>query len=196
MTTAAPPTTPPTTPAWEQYLGWKSHTNDTFGFGSLLLWRTGGFYELYRADAVRAADALGTEATTTDVGRETVAVLALSLHSAEGHIATLAGAGFVVVTCVPNPPDTCPRTGLVARTLSSVSGRSSVPPHLDGTGPLAATQGRDRLETRVAPRWAWEVLDETLALDAESGHIDGPVRDSIARAVAAVRTVEVGGERE
>ena len=196
MTTTATSSLPPPLPAWEQYLGWKSHTNDTFGFGSLLLWRTGGFYELYRADAVRAADALGTEATTTDVGRETVAVLALSLHSAEGHIATLAGAGFVVVTCVPNPPDTCPRTGLVARTLSSVSGRSSVPPHLDGTGPLAATQGRDRLETRVAPRWAWEVLDETLALDAESGHIDGPVRDSIARAVAAVRTVEVGGERE
>ena len=41
----------------------------------------------------------------------------------------------------------------------------------------------------AAPRWAWDILDDTLALDAESGAFDMAVRADIARALDAVKTV-------
>lgn len=39
---------------------------------------------------------------------------------------------------------------------------------------------------RSAPRWAWEIIDETLALDAKSGAFDFDLRQRIADATTAM----------
>ena len=40
--------------------------------------------------------------------------------------------------------------------------------------------------TRCAPRWAWEVIDETLACDVEAGNFDPDLRAAIACSLAAM----------
>jgi hypothetical protein len=45
---------------------------------------------------------------------------------------------------------------------------------------------RDTRTTRTAPRWAWDIIDETLELDQESIACDRPLREKIGRAYAAM----------
>jgi len=40
--------------------------------------------------------------------------------------------------------------------------------------------------SRSAPRWAWEMIDETLAMDAQSKAFDANLRQSIGEANAAM----------
>ncbi len=51
----------------------------------------------------------------------------------------------------------------------------------------------DELVYRIAPAWAWTIIDETLALDARSAAFDGELRARIAEAVAAVVDASAGG---
>jgi hypothetical protein len=44
----------------------------------------------------------------------------------------------------------------------------------------------DELITRSAPQWAWDVIDETLAMDAQSSAFDPELRDEIDAALAAM----------
>lgn len=44
----------------------------------------------------------------------------------------------------------------------------------------------DRVVTRSAPRWAWEIIDETLSMDAQSKAFDKNLRQDIAMALEAV----------
>lgn len=37
----------------------------------------------------------------------------------------------------------------------------------------------DQIVTREAPRWAWEIIDETLFMDAQSKAFDSTLRDDI-----------------
>ena len=46
-----------------------------------------------------------------------------------------------------------------------------------------ATNEENEVVTRSAPRWAWDLIDETLALDAESSLFDQPLRDQIKEAM-------------
>lgn len=39
---------------------------------------------------------------------------------------------------------------------------------------------------RLAPRWAWEIIDETLGMDACSKAFDAGLRESIRKAMAAM----------
>ena len=41
----------------------------------------------------------------------------------------------------------------------------------------------DEVVTRSAPRWAWEVIDETLEMDANSSAFDKELREQIALAL-------------
>ena len=54
---------------------------------------------------------------------------------------------------------------------------------------LPDIQSPSDIVLRAAPRWAWDILDETLALDAESGAFSADLRADIARALDAVKTV-------
>lgn len=44
----------------------------------------------------------------------------------------------------------------------------------------------DEMVSRCAPRWAWEVIDETLALDQRSSSFDADLRASIEQATTAM----------
>lgn len=49
----------------------------------------------------------------------------------------------------------------------------------------------NELVDRSAPRWAWDIIDETLAMDAESKAFDASLRASIAAAnLAMIRASE------
>lgn len=41
--------------------------------------------------------------------------------------------------------------------------------------------------TRQAPAWAWDIIDETLAIDAQSRAFDPHLRNAIGDALAAMR---------
>jgi hypothetical protein len=41
--------------------------------------------------------------------------------------------------------------------------------------------------TRQAPAWAWDIIDETLAMDAQSRAFDRALRDDIKRALEAMK---------
>lgn len=44
----------------------------------------------------------------------------------------------------------------------------------------------NEIVTRSAPRWAWDTIDETLALDAHSPAFDPKLREAIAGALEAM----------
>ncbi len=44
----------------------------------------------------------------------------------------------------------------------------------------------DEIVVRVAPRWAWEIIDETLAMDANSKAFGRELRDQISDAYDAM----------
>ena len=44
----------------------------------------------------------------------------------------------------------------------------------------------DEIVVRQAPRWAWDLIDETLALDASSSSFDGELRADIRNALNAM----------
>lgn len=46
---------------------------------------------------------------------------------------------------------------------------------------------RDTITTRTAPRWAWDIIDQTLELDQESAACTPDLRADIGRAYAAMR---------
>ena len=46
---------------------------------------------------------------------------------------------------------------------------------------------QSEIVSRAAPRWAWEVIDETLAADERSGAFDPALRKQIAEATEAMR---------
>ena len=61
------------------------------------------------------------------------------------------------------------------------------------TGPVAffaahdaVTADEDEIVYRSAPRWAWEIMDETLAMDATSKAFDQSLRESISAATKAM----------
>ena len=60
---------------------------------------------------------------------------------------------------------------------------------VDAPKPVALL-GFDRPEdapvTRSAPQWAWDIIDQTLALDAQSGAFSRDLREDIARAIEAM----------
>ena len=45
---------------------------------------------------------------------------------------------------------------------------------------------QDRIVDRSAPRWAWDIIDETLALDASSGAFDSALRSDIRDAIESM----------
>ena len=49
----------------------------------------------------------------------------------------------------------------------------------------AAAVDADRV-TRTAPQWAWDIIDQTLALDSQSGAFSLDLREDIARALDAM----------
>jgi hypothetical protein len=44
-----------------------------------------------------------------------------------------------------------------------------------------------KIVTRAAPKWAWDILDETLLCDMESSAFDRDLKDQIAQAFEAMR---------
>jgi hypothetical protein len=50
------------------------------------------------------------------------------------------------------------------------------------------------LVTRSAPAWAWEVIDETLAMDAQSSAFDPDLREKIGKALEAMIDASEAGE--
>lgn len=44
----------------------------------------------------------------------------------------------------------------------------------------------DEVITRSAPRWAWDLIDETLAMDAKSRAFSQELREEISRAHSAI----------
>lgn len=44
----------------------------------------------------------------------------------------------------------------------------------------------NEIVTRSAPRWAWELIDETLAMDAQSSGFDAQLREQIGLAIIAL----------
>ena len=51
---------------------------------------------------------------------------------------------------------------------------------------LTRTWRQREIVTRSAPRWAWDVIDETLAMDAKAGNFDPGLRRQIEEAFAAM----------
>lgn len=45
----------------------------------------------------------------------------------------------------------------------------------------------DEIVDRSAPRWAWEIIDETLDMDAVSSAFSGDLREGIRRALMAMQ---------
>ena len=57
----------------------------------------------------------------------------------------------------------------------------------DGECPdCADTSYMDEIVCRSAPRWAWEIIDETLAMDAQSKAFDAELRLSIGAAITGM----------
>jgi hypothetical protein len=54
----------------------------------------------------------------------------------------------------------------------------------DGLCPSHADRGE--IVSRAAPAWAWELIDETLAMDAQSKAFDEDTRKAVGRALAAM----------
>ena len=48
------------------------------------------------------------------------------------------------------------------------------------------TKAENTILTRRAPRWAWDVIEETLRLDAKSNAFDRDLRADITRAINAI----------
>lgn len=48
----------------------------------------------------------------------------------------------------------------------------------------------DRIVVRRAPRWAWETIDETLAMDGRAGNFDPDLRVEIRAALEAMTEAE------
>lgn len=48
------------------------------------------------------------------------------------------------------------------------------------------TEYTDEVVTRSAPRWAWDLIDETLAMDSKSGSFDPELRQEIHAALEAM----------
>lgn len=48
---------------------------------------------------------------------------------------------------------------------------------------MEITRYEQEIITRSAPRWVWELIDETLAIDAESLAFDKDLRQRIGRAL-------------
>lgn len=48
------------------------------------------------------------------------------------------------------------------------------------------TDYQDEIVDRAAPRWAWDIIDETLAMDSQSKAFDPELRDQIAAALRAM----------
>ena len=53
---------------------------------------------------------------------------------------------------------------------------------------------RDKLVTRSAPTWAWETIDETLAMDARSSAFDETLRREIQAALDAMIQASEAGD--
>ena len=49
---------------------------------------------------------------------------------------------------------------------------------------------QNEIVKRAAPRWAWDVIDETLAMDANSHAFSQDLRDDIATALEAMKPVK------
>ena len=49
---------------------------------------------------------------------------------------------------------------------------------------------KEKLVMRAAPRWAWDTIEETLRLDAESSAFDPQLRRDIRKALSAVQDVD------
>ncbi|HEV8391112.1 MAG TPA: DNA mismatch repair protein MutS [Dongiaceae bacterium] len=84
-----------TTPLMAQYLAVKRQHPD-----ALLFYRMGDFYELFFADAEKAAAALGIVLTTrgTHLG-EPIKMCGVPIHAAEGYLNRLIRSGFKVAVC-------------------------------------------------------------------------------------------------
>ena len=57
-----------------------------------------------------------------------------------------------------------------------------------------ATDYDEELVNRVAPRWAWEIIDETLAMDSTSKAFDAGLRKKIGAALTAMVDACEAGE--
>ena len=97
---AQPPPSPPAipadaTPVMAQFFEAKSRQPD-----ALVFFRMGDFYELFFADAQKAAAALGIALTArgTHAG-EPIPMCGVPVHAAEAYLAKLIRAGFKVAVC-------------------------------------------------------------------------------------------------
>lgn len=52
--------------------------------------------------------------------------------------------------------------------------------------PKHTPEESDQIVSRQAPRWAWELIDETLLMDIQASNFDPPLRDEIERATDAM----------
>ena len=52
----------------------------------------------------------------------------------------------------------------------------------------------DELVTRCAPRWAWDIIDETLSMDAEARNFDPELRGAIRLAIKGMSAACEGVE--
>lgn len=58
--------------------------------------------------------------------------------------------------------------------------------------PLGPPDYDDVIVTRSAPRWAWDLIDETLSMDSTSKAFDSDLRDRIGDALAAMVSASEG----
>ena len=66
--------------------------------------------------------------------------------------------------------------------------------HDPAGGPGAEQAYLSEIVSRAAPRWAWEIIDQTLALDAESKAFDEATRADVRAAVMGVQMASDWGD--